>query len=241
MVITFPLLFGMMFGDIGHGTALFIFGVYLCWSPAKLKHSSLKSITEIRYLILMCGFFSIFCGFIYNDFMSIPLELFNSWYEIDVNENVNIKEDWVYPFGVDPLWYSGKNELVYLNSLKMKLSVIFGVAQMSLGVILKAFNSRYFKKKLDFYFEFIPQLALLWAIFGYMIMLILIKWLTFYSDTSDAPSIITYMIDMFLNFGAIKGNAIVHSQGINETLHVFILLIGRSFSLKINYQFIICI
>ena len=109
----------------------------------------------------------------------------------------------------------------------MKLSVIFGVSQMSLGVVLKALNSRYFKKKLDLYFEFIPQLALLLSIFGYMVMLILIKWCTLYSDTSGAPSIVTYMIDMFLNLGTIKGNAIVHSHWLNEILHIFILLIGN--------------
>lgn len=50
----------------------------------------------------------------------------------------------------------GRNELQYTNSLKMKLSVIFGVLQMSLGICMKAFNAHYFKSKIDFFFEFIP-------------------------------------------------------------------------------------
>jgi V-type H+-transporting ATPase subunit a len=62
----------------------------------------------------------------------------------------------VYPFGVDPIWFASKNELNYVNSLKMKLSVIFGVLQMSLGVFMKALNTLYFKQYLEFTFEFIP-------------------------------------------------------------------------------------
>jgi V-type H+-transporting ATPase subunit a len=62
----------------------------------------------------------------------------------------------VYQVGVDPVWYLAKNELTYLNSLKMKLAVILGVAQMSLGVILKGFNYWRDSKRVDFFFEFIP-------------------------------------------------------------------------------------
>lgn len=126
--------------------------------------------------------------------------------------------------GVDYYWYQGKNELTYMNSLKMKLSVIMGIAQMSLGIFLKASNAIFFKEKLDFYFEFIPQIILLWSIFGYMVILIIVKWLTVYPDTSTAPAIIAYMIEMFLNFGSISGDALIHSHGLNEALHIFLLL-----------------
>jgi vacuolar-type H+-ATPase subunit I/STV1 len=71
-------------------------------------------------------------------------------------------------------------------------------------------------KKLDLYFEFIPQIVLLWSIFGYMIILIFVKWKTHYADTSLAPSIIAYMINMFLNFGGISGDALIHSTTVNE-------------------------
>lgn len=156
--------------------------------------------------------------------MSLPVEVFESCYKVeDKEEYPELMDDCVYPFGVDHVWYLGKNELTYMNSLKMKLSVIFGIAQMSLGIFLKASNALYFDRKLDFYFEFIPQITLLWAIFGYMITLIIVKWLTFYKNTNTAPSIIGYMIDMFLNFGAISGDAIIHSQGLNEALHIFLL------------------
>ncbi|MBR6304475.1 MAG: hypothetical protein IKR37_02470, partial [Paludibacteraceae bacterium] len=49
-------------------------------------------------------------------------------------------DDCVYKFGVDPIWMSATNELTFINSLKMKISVIFGVLQMLLGIFLKGLN-----------------------------------------------------------------------------------------------------
>ena len=94
--------------------------------------------------------------------------------------------------------------LAYLNSLKMKISVILGVLQMSLGICMKAFNAVYFKNKIDFFFEFVPQIILITVLFGYMDLLIICKWLTdFTGKESMAPSVITTMIDMALSGGAI--------------------------------------
>lgn len=114
------------------------------------------------------------------------------------------KEDCTYPIGVDPVWYMGKNELAFLNSLKMKLSVILGVMQMSLGICMKALNAAYFKNKLDFFFEFVPQIILMIVLFGYMDLMIICKWLTdFKGKEHMAPSVITTMIDMALSGGSI--------------------------------------
>lgn len=226
-IISFPFLFGVMFGDLGHGGILFLVGIFLCLFNKRLEDTSIKQMVDVRYLILLLGFFSTFCGLIYNDFMSLPVEIWDSCYIETGGEYLHHKKNCVYPFGVDSSWYLGRNELTYLNSLKMKLSVIFGVTQMTLGIILKATNARFFNRKLDFYFEFIPQIVLLWAIFGYMITLIIVKWLTDYSkNTSIAPSIISYMIDMFLNFGDVTGDALIINQGLNETLHLFLLFIA---------------
>ena len=77
---------------------------------------------------------------------------------------------------------------------------------MSLGLAMKGLNTWYKGDKLSFYFEFIPQMCMLWALFGYMDLLIITKWLTPYRggvgtvplDIHNAPSIITTMIYMFL-------------------------------------------
>ena len=102
------------------------------------------------------------------------------------------------------MWYESSNQLAYVNSLKMKLAVIIGVIHMTLGIFLKGFNTIYFSRKIDFFFEFLPQLIILLALFGYMDFLIILKWLTDFTGREDkAPSIIQTMISMFISMGAI--------------------------------------
>lgn len=212
-----------MFGDIGHGAFLFLVGAFLTIfaGPLRAKAPGMEPLLSLRYIILLMGFFAFYCGVIYNDFMAIPLWTFESCYELrelpvdnsiphKPSEHQHIpmeaipKEDCTYPIGVDPAWYMGKNELAFLNSLKMKISVILGVMQMSLGICMKALNASYFKNKLDFFFEFVPQIILMIVLFGYMDLLIICKWMTdFKGKEHMAPSVITTMIDMALSGGSI--------------------------------------
>lgn len=223
--MTFPFLFAVMFGDIGHGFMLMMFGLYMVFKGYKSSELILP-LVPMRYMIFMCGLFAIYCGFIYNDFMSVPLEFFGkSCYYSGKNDKGEVDvlriEDCVYPFGIDPKWFGSKNELNYFNSLKMKLSVIFGVAQMTLGVLLKGSNSIFFKRGADFIHEFVPQLILLICLFGYMDLLIVIKWLTDYSgDESNAPSIITTMIDIALNGAKITGRPFIVSDTLNSFISI---------------------
>jgi V-type H+-transporting ATPase subunit a len=50
-----------------------------------------------------------------------------------------------YPFGVDPVWRGTKTELPYLNSLKMKMSILIGVTHMNLGILMSLYNNNYFR------------------------------------------------------------------------------------------------
>jgi len=62
----------------------------------------------------------------------------------------------VYPFGIDPIWNISGNNLLNLNSFKMKLAVILGVVHMCLGIIMKGVNAINNRSVVDFIFEFIP-------------------------------------------------------------------------------------
>lgn len=53
---------------------------------------------------------SIFCGSLYNEFFSLPMNLFGSCYKKEWNTGTNawegVKiENCVYPWGFDPIWF----------------------------------------------------------------------------------------------------------------------------------------
>jgi V-type H+-transporting ATPase subunit a len=60
-----------------------------------------------------------------------------------------IKVPDTYPFGVDPKWHGTRSELPFLNSLKMKMSILLGVSQMNLGIILSYYNAKYFGNNIN--------------------------------------------------------------------------------------------
>ena len=261
-IITFPFLFGIMFGDMGHGSILFIISLYLFYLANKGKRknrniinndempdnnfeqnildskddSMLKSLVQFRYFFLICSIFAIFCGLMYNEFFSIPLDLFGSCYNNSkdgklIQDKEIIKENvkkCVYPIGLDPVWIGNQNELQYTNSLKMKLSIIVGVIHMLLGIGIKGVNNLNLKKYNIFLFEFIPQFFFMFILFGYLIYMIFYKWGTDYdSDTSKAPSLLTIMINMAVKFGSVEGNPLFDSIfGLSqESFNILIMVI----------------
>ncbi|WZZ40818.1 hypothetical protein YC2023_037077 [Brassica napus] len=151
-----------------------------------------------RYVILLMALFSIYCGLIYNEFFSVPFHIFGgSAYKCrdttcsDAYTAGLVKYRDPYPFGVDPSWRGSRSELPYLNSLKMKMSILLGIAQMNLGLILSFFNARFFGSSLDIRYQFIPQMIFLNSLFGYLSLLIIIKWCT--GSQADLYHVMIYM------------------------------------------------
>ena len=198
--ISFPFLFGVMFGDVFAGSLLLGFGIFACLAP-RTRGSIAESVAPARYFLLLMGFFAVFCGLIYNDFTSVGMYLFgpSCWNlppEHALDRSATAKDGCVYAVGVDPIWYMATNEITFVNSVKMKMALIIGVIQMTLGVFLKGANDFYKGRVVDFIFEFIPQLTLFMCLFGFMDLMVVKKWLTDYSeDTSRAPGIINAMLN----------------------------------------------
>ncbi|XP_076888889.1 V-type proton ATPase subunit a3-like [Bidens hawaiensis] len=151
-----------------------------------------------RYVIIMISIFSIYAGFIYNEFFSVPFELFGpSAYACrdasceDATTIGLIKVRDTYPFGLDPVWHGSRSELPFLNSLKMKMSILLGVAQMNLGILMSYYNAKFFRNDIDILYQFIPQMIFLNSLFGYLSILILVKWCT--GSKADLYHIMIYM------------------------------------------------
>lgn len=201
-VVTFPFLFAVMFGDWGHGICLLLAALYFIIREKKLSSQKLDDITEMtfggRYVILLMAIFSIYTGFIYNEFFSVPFAIFApSAYDCrdlscrDATTVGLIKVRDTYPFGVDPVWHGTRSELPFLNSLKMKMSILLGVAQMNLGIVMSYFNAIFFRNSVNVWFQFIPQMIFLNSLFGYLSLLIIVKWAT--GSQADLYHILIYM------------------------------------------------
>merc|ERR1711988_99660 len=133
-----------------------------------------------------------------------------------------------YKFGVDPVWRYSGSAIQFTNSLKMKISVILGVSQMTFGILLKWLNTIHFGKFGEFCAVCIPELLFMCATFGYMNYLIFLKWSTDYTNGAagtgvacfdscptmeadaydggcyrEPPMIITTLIGMFMAGGTV--------------------------------------
>ncbi|XP_056387073.1 V-type proton ATPase 116 kDa subunit a 3 isoform X1 [Hyla sarda] len=223
-VITFPFLFAVMFGDIGHGLLMSLFALWLVLgeNSPNLKNPENEIISMCfggRYLILLMGFLSVYTGFVYNECFSRATVIFPSAWSVAAMAN---DKNWtpeflntsipapldpnitgvftaVYPFGIDPIWSLASNRLTFLNSFKMKMSVILGVWHMSFGVFLSIFNYIHFKQKYRIFVVTIPELLFLLCLFGYLVFMIFYKWFAFdVRQAQTAPSLLIHFIDMFL-------------------------------------------
>ena len=280
-IVTFPWLFGIMYGDIGHGIIITLTAVALILFQDKLKKIKLNEMVDMvfgaRWLLLLMGLFATYNGFLYNDTFALMLgygptryKFPNGWEEAlyfkegGPYENVSncyfgddvipvvcgacemvdltlvhnpitnetrctceselyffnhSSDGWICPtwenstintlqpeggptpFGFDIAWHETDNKLTYYNSFKMKNAVIVGVLQMTLGLFLSLSNHLFFKDYKKIVFGFIPECIFLFCSFGYMCVMLILKWVKPWQNAHTAPNILETMTNFFLSPG----------------------------------------
>lgn len=163
-----------------------------------------------------------YTGLVYNDLFSKSINIFGSSWQINYDPSTvvdnpvleldpssdDLKIDYVYPIGLDPAWQLATNKILFLNSYKMKLSIIFGVAHMIFGVAMSVFNMVHFKHSINIVLQFVPQMLFLLLLFAYMAFMMFFKWAAYGGKMEDkqyspycAPSVLILFINMLL-FGS---------------------------------------
>lgn len=155
-IVTFPFLFGVMYGDYGHGAVFFFLGCMLIlFEPTLRKNPAMEGLLMTRYFWFMMGFFSMWQGLIYNEFFAIPNDWFGTcydWKKFNPETDKFIpynggNQDCTYVFGMDASWPLGQTTyLTFTNNIKEKLSVIIAYFHLNFGIILNGLNCIYFKK-----------------------------------------------------------------------------------------------
>jgi V-type H+-transporting ATPase subunit a len=93
----------------------------------------------------------------------------------------------------------------------MKLSIVLGVCQMVLGITMSYKNATFHNRPLDVWHVFIPQMIFMNAIFGYLVIIILMKWAINWDSAACrldpnciAPDLKTVLINMFMSPGTVE-------------------------------------
>ncbi|SGZ40469.1 related to V-type proton ATPase subunit a, Golgi isoform [Hanseniaspora guilliermondii] len=215
-IVTFPFMFSIMFGDIGHGVILFLISLVLVLNSKKIyKYTIDNEILAMayngRFILLLMGIFSVYIGFLYNDIFGKSMTLFRSGWSWSAVVKGSITAEKIpnhtYVFGIDSAWHNTENGLLFTNSYKMKLSIIMGFIHMLYSLFLSYRNYIYYQSYVDIMGNFLPGLIFMFSIFGYLTICIVLKWSINWTDPSDPrdpPSLLNMLINMFLKPGHIE-------------------------------------
>ena len=112
IAITFPILYGAMFGDLGQGLVLFTLGL--------LMHNKviLKGMSGLGLLIAYCGFFAALFGVLYGSFFGFEGEHFAE----------------TFGFEFTPVWLSPIHDILRVLGLAIDVGIVLLIIAYLLGI-----------------------------------------------------------------------------------------------------------
>ncbi len=153
LAITFPLLFGLMFGDIGHGIILIISGLI---GAFVFRNKKSKDFLNFCWIILYCGIGSILVGILYGEFFGMhDIELFGTVF-------LHLE-----PVTIPILNITLHNPLDNIMVV-FKFAVLIGVLHINLGWFIQFLN--YWKQHRKF-LGFTDSLVKIWLLTGGTILI----------------------------------------------------------------------
>jgi len=159
MWITFPIIFGMMFGDIGHGILILLAGLagVVAYRKGLVLSEFMMYVVKGGGLLAASGISSIFFGFMYGEFFGYHI-IHEVWYIqmveplrpiISAMSAVLFSYD---PMAVDPhgpLWIDPfEHTMVFF-----KATLFVGVVHMSIGLVFSLINKLKNKELVHAFFE----------------------------------------------------------------------------------------
>jgi V/A-type H+-transporting ATPase subunit I len=151
--IMFPILFGLMFPDIGHGMFLLAIGLALMFAFKGLG----KAIRGVGVILVLCGFCSLIIGFLFGEFFGLSEYAYHL-----VHDSVGMS----IPFFFEPLWF----EPIPNVTVMFVLTMLIGTLHMGLGLLLSAVNKVCSRDMFGVFWEGVK----IWCLFGTLYFLLLL-------------------------------------------------------------------
>jgi V-type H+-transporting ATPase subunit a len=197
-----------MFGDVGHSFFYLLTAIGMIVAAPRFSKTGgmAGTILGFRYFLLLMAICGMYNGLVYNEWFGLPIDLLGSHWHHEENQTQWTRSDpGVYPFGLDPVWMFKDNELIYTNSMKMKISVVMGITQMIFGMFLQLIKQVRRRDWIQLYLAWLPQMMYLCSFFLYMVVLVILKWCQ--HQTGEGVNLIQTLINMILSPGKIEEGA----------------------------------
>ncbi len=134
VALSFPIFFGIMFPDVGHGLVLLLVGLWALHvrKTKKIKGDIGKMIFNGAEAIILCGIFSIFFGLFFGEIFGYHL-----------TEKIPSTKSFLplmrYMLS-DEMFHLVEHDETQFNKFKIKLAIVIGVIHILIGLVLNVYN-----------------------------------------------------------------------------------------------------